>query len=295
MTDPLKSMSAYFNSQVNTLRTNLENAQQRLSGYQQVNGVVELDNQVDMEVTRLNTMSTKLIEVQEQLQAAQSRSQTAGTKGGRNSPEIFNNPLIKEQKAALVALESKISNMAVRFGPLHPAYISLVEEARNMREKINQTTQESISSIDINARIMEQRERTLRDAVDKQKQKVLQLGTVRDRLAVLRKDVDSARLAYDSAVGKLNKASLEGQANQADVSVLSPATVPLKPWFPRWRLNAAISAVIGILLSAIIIIGLEAWRPRIRTVEDLNAAVTGPTLVEEFDWRKWNTARSRRS
>ena len=71
--EPLKKASAYFNDQTRQMRDVLEATQSRLSKYQQENGIVSLDNRVDVESNRLNDLSQQLVMAQSQSMEATSR------------------------------------------------------------------------------------------------------------------------------------------------------------------------------------------------------------------------------
>lgn len=82
-TEPMKKASAYFNEQTKLLRDNVENAQARLSKYQQEKGIVSLDfNRADVELARLNELSQQLVAVQGLEIEATSRGRMA--QGGKS-------------------------------------------------------------------------------------------------------------------------------------------------------------------------------------------------------------------
>ncbi|UIN23363.1 hypothetical protein LAZ82_09825 [Herbaspirillum frisingense] len=62
--DPTRKASVYFNDQVKVLRDAYEQAQTKLSKYQEEHGITNLDNRTDVENNRLNDLSTQLVMAQ---------------------------------------------------------------------------------------------------------------------------------------------------------------------------------------------------------------------------------------
>ncbi|SNS14601.1 chain length determinant protein EpsF [Noviherbaspirillum humi] len=282
-TDPLKGVSSYFTSQISVLREALEAAQNKLSAYQQEAGIVDADSQMDVETMRLNDLSSQLVQVQGQLQEARSRQRQAAARGGENSPEVIANPLIQNLKTQLAQADAKLAQLSGRLEPAHPAYEGAQLEADKLRAELQRHVRASLDSLAINSRVIEQRERDLKAAVEAQKARVLELGRARDRLTLLAKDAGSARDAYDAAVARFNKVNLEGHANQPDVTVLNPSTPPIDPWFPRLGLNMMLAPLIGLMIGIALALALEWMRPRLRTLDDLGMVLDG-VVIDEIDW-----------
>jgi uncharacterized protein involved in exopolysaccharide biosynthesis len=122
------------------------------------------------------------------------------------------------------------------------------------------------------------REAETRDALERQKAKVLELKARRDEMAVLQQDVDNAQKSHDLVTGRFAETNLESQAQQTNVFVLSPAAPPLTPSAPRRLLIVAMSAVLGVLLGIALALGLEMVRRRVRSQADIVEVLGVPVL-----------------
>ena len=276
--DPSKKTSVYFNDQVKLLRDNFETAQKKLSKYQQDNGIVSADKSLDVESVRLNELSTQLVVAQGQAMEATSRQRQV--KGGRasESPDVANNPLIQNLKIGLGTAESKFSEIAQRLDKNHPQYQSAEAEVTKLRADLNAQIGVASSAVSSNATILQQRSGETRAALEAQKLKVLNLNRARDELSVLSKDADSAQRAYETISQRLMQTNLEGQSNQSDVAVLTPALPPLKPFGPKLLLNTLIALIVGGLLGIGSAVILELIDRRVRSAADLSAAIGLPVL-----------------
>ncbi|MBI1890601.1 MAG: chain length determinant protein EpsF [Burkholderiales bacterium] len=279
--EPLKRVSGFFNEQAKMLRQNLEQAQQKLSKYQQEKGIVNADTRMDVETNRLNELSSQLVQAQAQLMEATSRR----ANNGGASPDVVANPLIQTLKAELARAEAKFSQASQNLGRNHPTYIGAKAEVDKLRAELNAQIGAISGSVASNARILQQREAELRAAFAAQKSKVLELNRARDELSVLIREVENAQKAYDSATQRFNQTSIEGQANQTDVAVLNVATPPATQAAPKIMLNTFLAGILGALLGIAIGVLAEMIDRRVRTANDLVDVLDAPVLGV-IDWNQ---------
>ncbi len=109
---------------------------------------------------------------------------------------------------------------------------------------------------------------------------MLELNEQRDKLAVLTRDVDSARSAYDAALDRKAHVRLESEIDQTDIAVLNPAVPPLKPAYPLLALNLALAAVLGLALGSGAALLAETSSRRVRARADLTELCGVPVLAE---------------
>jgi len=277
-TEPMKKASAYFNEQTKLLRDNVENAQARLSKYQQEKGIVSLDfNRADVELARLSELSQQLVAVQGQEIEANSRGRMARG-AAADSPDVANNGLIQSLRIALATAEAKFSEMAQRLAPNHPQYRSSKAELDKMRADLGSALGAVSRSVGNNAVVQRQREAELRSALVAQKVKVLELNRARDELGVLLKDMDSAQRAFDAASQRLSQTRIEASSEQSDISILNPAVAPIEAFAPRVLLNTLVSVLLGTVLGVGLGLLIEMMNRPIRSAGDMKELLGLPVL-----------------
>lgn len=274
--DPTRKASSYFNDQIKVLRDNYERAQNRLSKYQQENGITNLDNRMDVENNRLNDLSTQLVAAQGALSEAQSRRQAAGS--AADSPDVLANPLVQNLKANVAASEARFAQAAKRLGTNHPDYLNAKAELDGLRAQLNAAIASTSASVGTNASILQKREAEIRGEFGAQKKKVLDLNRSRDELSVLQRDLDSAQKAYELTSQRYMQTNLEGQSNQSDISLLASAVPPTGPASPRIIVNLILSVFVGLVLGVMAALGLELLNRRVRSEADLIEGLGLPVL-----------------
>ncbi|MYM26311.1 chain length determinant protein EpsF [Duganella sp. FT135W] len=284
--DPLKKASAYFNDQLKGLRDSVEVAQGRLSKYQQDNGIVSVDNRLDVESNRLNDLSAQLVTAQVMSTEAASRERLATGQAGE-SPDVSNNSLVQNLRAQLALSEAKLAELGQRLDHNHPQYQASKAEVERMRADLNAQVKSTSNSVGNTASIMRQREGEIRAALQAQKAKVLELNRTRDEMNVLLKDVENAQRAFDATAQRFSQTRIEGQSEQSDIALLNPATAPAEPSSPKVVLNTMLSVVLGIALGVALGMVAEMLDRRLRSESDLSEALGIPV----FGTIAWNAPK----
>lgn len=272
--DPARQTAAFFDDQLRQFRSNLESTQLKLTQYQREKGFSAADERLDVETARLAELSAQYSAAQAQSADAWSRQRQLAEflASGSNTatlPDVIGNPLVQTLKAQLVLSESRLEQISSQLGANHPEVQRLKADIDTQRQKLRAEVSAVGSSLDNAARIAQRREAELRDAVAAQKARLLAFNEGRDEMAVLLKEVEAAQRAYDAASLRYTQTTLESQASQTNVAVLTPAIAPLEPSFPRPVLNGLVSFFLGLFVAAGVALMAEARDRRVRSVADL--------------------------
>lgn len=278
-TNPAKQASVFFDNQIKGLRADVEKAQARLSAYQNEHGITSSESRLDVEMARLAELSSQLVVAQAQTYDSNSRRNQLKRGGASDSPEILSNPLIQGLKTQLVQAEAKLSEVSQRLGINHPQYQSAQQEVNNIRQSIQNEIAKASGSVGQSAQVSQLRESEIKSALEAQKQRVLQLKSEQDEMAVLVREVESAQRIYDNALLRFGQTSLESQFGQTEISVLNPATPPLKQSSPKILINIVLSVFLGGLLAVGVAIAVEMLDRRVRSAEDLSQLIAIPVLA----------------
>jgi succinoglycan biosynthesis transport protein ExoP len=268
--------NVFFQQQLQTLQTKLENKQKILSNYQQQQGIVASDERIDVENQRLNDLSTQLVVTQGQLIDAQSRLK----KEGAVAPDVLNNPLIQQLKSQVAAQEANFKQIAAKEGPNHPAYQQAQAELGSLRAQLNSQIAQYSNSLESTAQNLEQRLGNLQKALDAQKVRVLELKSQRSRLDILQRDVDNAQQIYQIAMQKLSESSLESNSDLTNVSVLKAAPEPTSASKPKILINIILALFLGSVLGMTFGLMSELMDRRIRSFSDLEQLLKLPVLAD---------------
>ncbi len=122
------------------------------------------------------------------------------------------------------------------------------------------------------------RENDVRQALEAQKKKVLDLKYQHDQAAVFLSDVTSAQRDLDEVTQRLAQSNLESLTQQTNVVQLSTASIPKDPSSPKLVINLILAIFLGGVLGIGSALAVEMRNRRIREDEDI-AEVLGVPLL----------------
>ncbi len=273
--EPARQSATWLDEQTKTLRTNLENAQARLSRFQQDKGIVVTDERMDQETARLNVLLAQLAQAQAEQVETATRSRNTGTE---MSPDVQSSPSVQTLKTQLAMTETRLTEISSNYGPNHPQRQALEAQVRELRQQLAAEVRRVSGGSSVLSRGSAQKVGELQTLADMQKKQVLAMRSLRDQMAVLQRDVDNAQRAYEGVSQRATALTLEGQNMQANVRLLSPAVEPYTPSRPRVVINILASIFGGALLGGLAALGLEMMNRRVRSTEDLQSLAGVPVI-----------------
>ncbi|MBL0420190.1 chain length determinant protein EpsF [Ramlibacter sp. AW1] len=272
-TNPARQESVWFDEQVKAARQKLEQAQLKLSEFQQRAGIVG-EEVADHEMARLTTLSTQLAQVQ-----AMTTDSLSKRGASLNSvAEVMQSPLVNGLKADINRLEAQIEQRGASWGPRHPQMIQMQAELQSLRSRLATETSRIGTSIDTSYETGRARERELQAALNAQRARVLAVNKDRGMLALLRQDVQTAQQAYNQVSENSAKVRLQSLTTMTNLRPLAPAVEPTDPIGPSKRATVGIAAGAGLILALAIALLLELLNRRVRSVDDIVMATHLPVL-----------------
>jgi uncharacterized protein involved in exopolysaccharide biosynthesis len=294
--DPARQQSAWYDERAAKIRANLDAAQTRLGEYQRETRIVSLDERLDVESARLQELSSQLVALQalsseaDRKAAIAARAAKAGTGSLSELPEVQQSGLLQSMKAELSRLEGRRSDVRANLGANHPDNLKLTEEIDSLRQRIDREMVNVTQALSRTSELNRQRANDLRDSLEAQRAKVIQLKSKRDQFTVLTRDVEAAQRAFDEVAQRSNKIGLESQLRQTNVSILDPAVPPAKPSSPLMIVNVIASLVLGLLAALAAVLAAELPNRRIHSAVDA-FEIAGVPLLAQVGHRQKRFAR----
>ncbi len=285
--DPARRQAGWFDQQVNDLRSALETAQQKLSTYQGQHGVIGNDDsnsRLDVETARLTEISNHMVAAQAAMYDAETRQRQmndALTKGrSSESVTVLQDPLLQNLKTELARSEARFADVSQRYDHNHPQYMSAQAELESLRGKVAGEISNAVGTVAREAQIARQNVTDLQRAMEQQRKRILDLQHNQDEYTVLKRDVESARAAYDSSLQRGGETRLESRLKNTNTAILNYAYPPMKASSPRLLLNLALAIVFGSMLAVSASLVKERFDRRIHSRADLLEGAELAVLAE---------------
>ncbi len=267
-TAPAKRYSEWFDQQVVAARERLEQAQSKLSAFQEKAGIISSNEQGDYETARLAELSA-------QLMVAQGRRRSGG---GETSTEVLQSPLVNNMRADVARLESKVQEASATMGPNHPKMQQMEAELRSMRARLASESSRLGSAAAVSSQASANRVRELQEALAAQKARVLATNKQRGELSVLQREVDSAQKAFETVSASAAQSRLQSLSTQSNVVFLGAAVEPLEPSGPTPLQAMLVALGGGLLLGMAGALLAELANRRVRSIEDIEMVTQLPIL-----------------
>jgi chain length determinant protein EpsF len=272
---PARQTASFLEDQTKSLRATLEQAQARLSQFQQTKGIVVSDERLDQENARYNALMAQLAMAQAEQVETDTRQRNTGAE---TSPDVLQSGAVQSLKSQLAAAQTKLTEISSIVGRNHPSRLQLEAQIGELRAQLASETRRVAGGTSTVNRTSGQKVAGLQQLVDMQKKQLLALRADRDQISVYMRDVETAQRAYDAAAQRLSTTNMEGQNNQANTRLLSPAVEPLEASGKRTAVGILGSLLGGLLVGLAAAIGLELLNRRVHTPQDLLVTAGVPVI-----------------
>lgn len=268
--DPARESAGRLEQQSTVLRGQLEAAQARLTEFARSRNIALTDDTVDEETARLAALTAQLATAQAESADARSR---ASASAGAQSTLVMQDPEVVTARERLAAAETRLTEMSRSLGANHPQRIQQQTQVEQLRSQLNQAiaraSRSASASSAASTRASAQRVAELTALVEAQRKRLIGLRDERDQLAVLQRDVEAARRAYEGVTMQGEQAQLAGGTAASMLRVLSYAEPPQWPSRKRKLLGmmASVAGAFGLGMGLAIL--WEMLSQRTRTLDDL--------------------------
>lgn len=286
---PAGQYTRFFTAQLNDARTALEQAQARLSRFQQEKGLVFTDERMDVETARLTSLGQELASIQAARTDSMSRENQAFNNTA-HSQDVQNNGLVSSLKTQLNQAEARVNELTLRYGDNYPQLQEARAAVRDLRKRLETESRNVAGTLSSNVAVQTSREAEVRAQLEAQRQRVMQLKEVRDEGSVLARDVENAQRSYDALFNRARQTDLDSKNQLSTVTFLTQATPSPVPVKPTKTLVKGLAA--GLSCGLFLIVLMEYYDRRLRTTSDvifdLGLPVVGliPSAVPRAQWYK---------
>jgi tyrosine-protein kinase Etk/Wzc len=295
MRDTTEEATRWLESQISDLREKVAEAEAKVEKFRTANDLFASGGETTtLSQQQLSDLNAELARVR----AARADAETKATqiraslKTGAepNITDVPNSQLIQRLVEQEVALRAQIAQLSATLLPGHPRMRELNAQLADLDSQITAEAQKIVASLEAEADLSRAREDDIQHRLDALKATVVADGGAEVQLRALERDatdqrelLDSYLLRYRDAVGRQN-----GDYLPANARIISSATVPISPDFPKLvPMTAAATVAALLLMIAIVLIAkLASGRPtgRVAFGEPLPIVPDAVPVVGHMRW-----------
>lgn len=285
--NPAHRSAEWFNQELERLRTQLQEAQEKLSAYQLENGILIENRDNDIDVEKMNSLSRELLDARTQRAAAEARQEEVkkfikGSGGYESLPEVQTNSLVERIKEELLQKESELSQISGRLGQNHPEYNRLRSDIGSLHGKLSREIRRIGNTVKLEVKkeveLAKSHEQALVEEMEVEKNRLVLRQQSRNQVPALQQDVLIAQQVYETVLQQYNESNLESRLKMTNIAILNDAIPPLKRSSPQIKINLAVGFVLGLMLGIGIAFVAETTNPILRTEEGLDELLGTPVI-----------------
>jgi exopolysaccharide transport family protein len=275
----------WLNSRVYNERIKVEKAERALLQYKEENRIIT-DFSSDVEhvsAQKLAQLNTQVVEAASNRVEAETRFKQAAALIGHSDmldsvPEVLNNELIRQIKSMEVNLYQRMAEFSKKYGENHPQMVAIDSELKTLQKRKSQEVNRVINSLKNEYKVALAKEESLKDALSKQKQELLDLNEKAIQYGVLRREVESAQNIYELLIKRFKETSLSENMKAGNIRIIDKAEVSKTPVKPQKKRSIILAVIVGLFGGIGLAFFLEYLDNTIKTPDDLKQYLDIPDL-----------------
>ncbi len=286
-----KSAAAWLAGKIDELRTKSADADQKVEAFRAQSGLLASANNLTVPTQQLSDISAQMAAARSQQTAALAKARMLRTMMHNGNlaevPDVAKDESLRRYAEQRVTLKAQIAAESLTLLPGHPRMKELNAQLAGLDAEIRGAAAKSVRGLENEARLAASQVDSLNAALAKQSTTVASGNADEARLRALELDAKTTRDQLESYVQKYREAIARDadNASPSDARVISAASAPLTPTFPKKAPTVALASLAGFLValsvaaSRILLAGEGAASP----VVNRDKAVDAPALVAKAD------------
>ncbi|HEX9789296.1 MAG TPA: polysaccharide biosynthesis tyrosine autokinase [Kiloniellales bacterium] len=257
-----KRASAWLAERVFELRDEVSRAEEEVERFRQVSGLIQGGTNATLaaeEVSDLNrqalTERTRLAEAEARLNQVQ---RLLGQPGGiETMAEVLDSQVIRDLRRQETEVERQVAQLSAEFGEKHPRMINARAQLADLRGKVKLEVDKVIQGLRNEVAVARARSATMAKSLEDLKDEVGRLNSFEVQLRALEREATASRALLEQLLTRSKETSSQEDFQQADASVVSDASAPNVPSFPKKTLLLLAAFVVASVFSISIALVLE--------------------------------------
>ena len=250
-----KRTSSWLTMQVEDMRHQLEQSEDKLQGYARSTGMIISDGEKD------NVPEEKLKELQAELSKAnaeriekQSVYEIATSSPAGSIPQVIDNERLSGYQVKLADLRRSLAELRSIYTPDHPRVKQVEAQIAALDSTFQKERDGVIARIRNDFQAAQRRESLLTTAYTAQTQVVSDRSAKLATYDILRREVETNRQLYGALLQKIKESGVASAISSSNIRVVDAAEIPGRPFRPVLSTNLAEGLVSGLLLGIVLVV-----------------------------------------
>jgi exopolysaccharide transport family protein len=281
--DATRQANEWLSRRLGELRQQVRDSERAVEIFRSEQGL-ESSSGVTVSEQQLSELNAQLILARTALAEARAKYERARqirASGGsiESMADVVQSGTISNLRQKQAELARELANLSSRYGPRHPEVVNAEAQRRDIDAQIGAEISRIIGSLQNNVSVAETRVASLEQSLRDIRGETGESGQAMVQLRELEREAAANRAVYESFLNRFKETSQQQDLQVPDSRIISPATAPLSPSYPRKALSLALALVLSAMLGVGLAFLLEHLDNGMTTARDVEEALTLPHLV----------------
>jgi len=273
------------------LRRELEASETALETYRRAGGMLGdkagtiVTQQLSQTNAELAIARNQRIEAESHLQAVQSEVRKGGDLQALS--DVLSSQVVQSLRAKQAELMRQQAQLNSHYTAKYPNAKALQTDIDTLQSQIADEVGRVVSSLANEVDIARSKERGLLGDLDRLERQFGQGGEAEVKLQQLQREADANRSVYEAYLNRLKEITEQQQLQTPDAHLVSLATPPTIPTYPRFRPLLALGLVIGAVVGVAIAFLRDISDQRLRSIGQVEE-ITGIPVVALMPSLPWH-------
>ena len=270
--------SEWLSNQLDGVKRDAEAAESRYIAYQQSTGIIGSDTSHNILVERLGALNQQLVTAESERVVRESRYRVAQEGDPEAIAEIVPGSTLQTLHNEEVQLRARYAELNSKYDENYPRVKEIKEQLAEAERATAAELARTRQRLEREYQAAQNSEDLIRAEFEKQKQEAYDTSEASVQMALLKRDVDASNELYEQLVKDLKAAGIQAGIRANSVTMIDPASLPVKPVEPLWSRNLAWGVIIGAVLGLAMCFTLDSIDTTITTLKDAADFCSLPAL-----------------
>jgi capsular exopolysaccharide synthesis family protein len=277
----------FLTGQIASLRAEIESKEKELQIYGAEKNIIALSDKETTIIDKLGDLNRALTEAQIDRVKKEAYYNEIRNVSPDYFPETLTNPLIQRLREDYVRLSREYMKKSETFRPDYPEMQRLKTELESARNLLEAEAKNLIKAAYSDYQAALNKEKSLEEVFNKQKQEAFQLNSNAIAYNSLRIELENKKSMHESLLRRQSETGVAARLRglrTANMRVVDRAQVPLSPSSPRTKVNLILALVVGLFGGVGLAFLFEYLDNSVKTSEDVERFGRLPSLgvIPEF-------------
>jgi polysaccharide biosynthesis transport protein len=281
--DATRIAATWLGNQIDTLRSRVAASEKAVEDYRATNNLA-VSQGVTVNDQQITDLNNKLIEAR--AQTAESRAKfdqiqqlvKSGADPGAINAAISSD-IITKLRTQYADIAKNEADLTSRYGSRHPLVANIRAQLKDTQRLINEEVQRILQSTRHDYDVARSREASLQKSLEDLQNVSSSAGPAVVHLHELQREAEANRTLYESYLARYKDASAQETLEMPDSRVVTRASIPISPSFPKTTLMIGLALVLGVGVGSVGAFLADYLDRRVKTLEQAENLLGFPALA----------------